>query len=129
MKAEDIRRVLVVGGGTMGQQIALQFALHGCDVVIYDLNDAVLEKARKRIGKLVRFVAPHQRIPPERAEGVMDRIATTPVAEEAAAGADLVSESVPEDPELKGRVLGMFDALCPPEAVFTTNTLPLYMCM
>jgi 3-hydroxybutyryl-CoA dehydrogenase len=125
MKAEDIRRVLVVGGGTMGQQIALQFALHGCDVAIYDLNDALLERARTRIGKLVRFVAQHQRIPPERAEGVMDRIAMTTDPEEASAGVNLVSESVPEDPELKGRVLGMFDALCPPEAIFTTNTSTL----
>ncbi len=125
MKAEDIRRVLVVGGGTMGQQIALQFALHGCDVVIYDLNDALLERARTRIGKLLRFMVQHQRIPAERAEGAMDRIVTTPVAEEAAAGVDLVSESVPEDPELKGRVLGRFDALCPPEAIFTTNTSTL----
>lgn len=43
----------------------------------------------------------------------------------AAAEADIVSESVPENPELKGRVLGTFNELCPERAVFTTNTSTL----
>jgi 3-hydroxybutyryl-CoA dehydrogenase len=46
-----------------------------------------------------------------------------PVA--AAAEVDLVSESVPEDPELKGRVLGQFNELCPQRTIFTTNSSTL----
>jgi 3-hydroxybutyryl-CoA dehydrogenase len=43
----------------------------------------------------------------------------------AGADADLLIECVPEDPELKGRVLGQFNELCPPRAVFGTNTSTL----
>ena len=43
----------------------------------------------------------------------------------AAAAADLVSESVPEDPALKGRVFAELHALCPPRTIFTTNTSTL----
>ena len=43
----------------------------------------------------------------------------------AAAEADLVSESVPEDPALKGRVFAELHALCPPRTIFTTNTSTL----
>jgi 3-hydroxybutyryl-CoA dehydrogenase len=43
----------------------------------------------------------------------------------AAATADLVSESVPEDPALKGRVFAELNALCPPRTIFTTNTSTL----
>jgi len=43
----------------------------------------------------------------------------------AAAEVDLVSESVPEDPELKGRVLGQFNELCPQRTIFTTNSSTL----
>lgn len=36
MKQDTIRRVLIIGAGTMGQQIAWQCASHGYDVVVYD---------------------------------------------------------------------------------------------
>ncbi len=125
MKGQDIRRVLVIGGGTMGRQIALQFALHDCEVAVYDIRTEALDKARPRMEKLSRIMARTQRIPEERVDRVMDRIVLTPDPEAAAADVDLVSESVPEDPALKGEVLGRFNALCRPEAVFTTNTSTL----
>jgi len=43
----------------------------------------------------------------------------------AARDADLLSEAVPEDPELKGRVLAEFNAACPPRTIFMTNTSTL----
>ncbi len=43
----------------------------------------------------------------------------------AAEDADLLSEAVPEDPALKGRVLAEFDPLCPPRTIFATNTSTL----
>jgi 3-hydroxybutyryl-CoA dehydrogenase len=51
----------------------------------------------------------------------------TPTADliAAASAADLVSESVPEDPALKGRVFAQLHTLCPPHTIFTTNTSTL----
>ena len=52
MKIDDIKRVLILGAGTMGQQIGLQCAMHGYDVVYYDLTQEILDKALKRVAKL-----------------------------------------------------------------------------
>ena len=125
MKAEDINRVLIIGAGNMGQQIATQFALHGCDVVMYDIKEELLEKATQRIGRMAGRIAAYQGISTEKAAAAVNRITMTTVAEVAARGIDLVSESVPEDPELKGRVFALFNKFCPPETIFTTNTSTL----
>ena len=52
MKVEDIRRVLIIGAGSMGQQIGFQCAIHGYDVALYDMADNIftMEKlAEERI--------------------------------------------------------------------------------
>jgi 3-hydroxybutyryl-CoA dehydrogenase len=42
MKIEDIKRVLIIGAGTMGQQIGFQCALHGYEVILYDIDPKAL---------------------------------------------------------------------------------------
>jgi 3-hydroxybutyryl-CoA dehydrogenase len=125
MTEPEIRKILVIGGGTMGKQIALQGALHGCNVVLYDLQTELLEKALAGIRKMAGRVAAHQGVPPGQAETILERIAATTDPKIAAADVDLVSESVPEDPALKERVFSLFGRLCPPHTVFTTNTSTL----
>jgi 3-hydroxybutyryl-CoA dehydrogenase len=58
-------------------------------------------------------------------DAALAKIAITAEASRAAADADLLCEAVPEDPDLKGRVLAEFDALCPPRTIFATNTSTL----
>jgi len=125
MTEQEIRKILVIGGGTMGKQIALQCALHGCNVILYDLQTELLEKALAGIRKMAGRVAAHQGVPPGQADTILERIAATTDPKIAAADVDLVSESVPEDPALKERVFSLFGRLCPPRTVFTTNTSTL----
>ncbi len=125
MKPEDIHRVLIIGGGTMGRQIALHFAMHGCNAVIYDIQQELLTKALAVIQKMAGTYVRLKRITPEEAEAAIGRITTTTVPEEAATDIDLISESVPEDPVLKGKVFSLFHSLCPPRTIFTTNTSTL----
>lgn len=125
MKAEDIQRVLIIGGGTMGRQIALHFAMHGCNVVIYDIQKEFLTKALSVIQKMAGSYVRLKRITQEDADAAIGRIKTTTVPEEAAVDIDLVNESVPEDPVLKGKVFSLFHSLCPPRTIFTTNTSTL----
>ena len=122
MTADEIRRILILGGGTMGQQIAFYFAVRGCDIVIYDIEGGILEKALLGIRKIAGSQIKLQQLTQEAADTAIGRISTTTDAEEAAADADLVSESVPEDPQLKGKVFSLFHTLCPPRTIFTTNT-------
>ncbi|MGC3994630.1 MAG: 3-hydroxyacyl-CoA dehydrogenase [Propionicimonas sp.] len=121
----EIRRVVVAGAGTMGQQIALQCATHGCEVVLLDTAQAALEAASARLAVLARHVADEPVFAGADVESAAAGIRLTTNAAEAASDADLVSESVPEDPDLKGRVLAELDAVCPARTIFATNTSSL----
>jgi 3-hydroxybutyryl-CoA dehydrogenase len=109
----------------MGRQIALQCATHGYDVMLYGRTPQRLEAASRQIGEYGAHLAAWGRLTPQGADAALARITTTNNAREAAARADLLSESVPEDPALKGRVLAHFNELCPRHAVFATNTSTL----
>ncbi|HBV93403.1 MAG: 3-hydroxyacyl-CoA dehydrogenase [Candidatus Dormibacteria bacterium] len=125
MRVEDVRRVLLIGSGTMGLQIGLQAATHGYEVVVYEIDSAAREAAPRRL----RAYAEEQRTAGVLAAGELERslARVTVTADPVAAGADsdVLIECVPEDPDLKGRVLAQFDGLCPPRTVFATNTSTL----
>ena len=125
MKVEDIKKVVIAGVGTMGQQIGAQCAIHGLEVVLYDIDHDILAKAFERIKKLLKSFTTSNRITQKEADAAIRRIRGTTNIGEAAANADLVSESVPEDPELKGKVFSQFNALCPDHTIFATNTSTL----
>ncbi len=125
MKIDDIRQVLIIGSGTMGQQIGFQCALSGYDVALYDMEQGILDNAMDRINRLANSFVSDGRLTKEAAEEVMEKIRTTIDAEDAGKKADFVSESVPEDPELKGRVFAQFNKICPAHTIFTTNTSSL----
>lgn len=125
MRIEDVHRITVVGAGTMGQQIAFQCAGHGYDVVVYDIDDGVLERAGAQIDAYAEGLEASGVITAEIRTLARQRITVTTDLSMAAADADLLSEAVPEDPELKGRVLGEFNAACPSRTIFMTNTSTL----
>jgi 3-hydroxybutyryl-CoA dehydrogenase len=121
MKADEIRNVLVIGAGTMGGQIALQCAMHGLDVALYDISADALSRGMERVRGYAAYLTGQGRISPT----VLDRIRPTTDLAAASAAADLVTESVPEDPLLKGQVFARLHALCPPRTIFTTNSSTL----
>lgn len=122
---DELRRILVIGAGTMGQQIGLQCAMYGYDVMLYDISPAALKAALAQVEVYTTELVSAGGLPPETAAASLKRITVTSHPDEAAADADLVSESVPEDPELKAKVFAQFHALCPPRTIFTTNTSSL----
>lgn len=124
MNVDDIRKILVVGTGTMGQKIALQCARFGYDVVAYDAFPKSVENARVRIPALAADLVAKQQMTPEASEAALSRFCYTSRPEDGA-DADLLSESVLEDPDLKAKIFAQFNQVCKPETVFTTNTSTL----
>ena len=121
----DIEKILVVGTGTLGSQIGFQCALHGYDTAMYDIDEAALARCREvheQIGEAVRTALGTSR---EEITAAHERISYTTDLAEAAAQADLVSESVPENPDLKRKVFAQLGELCPPRTIFTTNSSTL----
>jgi len=124
MNLEDIRKILVVGTGTMGQKIALQCARSGYEVIAYDPVAGSLENARVKIPAFAAELVKKGKLTPEASGTALSRIRYT-AAPEDGADADLLSESVLEDPDIKARVFARFGTICKPETVFTTNTSTL----
>ncbi|MGD1890649.1 MAG: 3-hydroxyacyl-CoA dehydrogenase [Cyclobacteriaceae bacterium] len=118
----DIKNVLIVGAGTMGQQIGLQSAIHGFSVTIYDIKEDALSTAQRRIKRYLDILEDDLE---DGRSSVEQRLRFTTNLIEAAHSADLVSESVPEDPELKGMVFGGLHQHAPQHCIFTTNTSTL----
>ncbi|MDY0132996.1 MAG: 3-hydroxyacyl-CoA dehydrogenase [Desulforegulaceae bacterium] len=120
-----INNVLILGAGTMGQQIGLQSAVSGFNVTIYDINEDFIKKAEERLPKLAKKIAASGRFSREAAEEGIKRIKFTTDPDEAGKNTDIISESVPEDPKLKGKVFAQFNTICPEHTVFTTNSSTL----
>jgi len=124
-RTSPIRRVAVLGAGTMGHGIAQLSAQVGCDVVIRDVEDrfldAGLQKIRWSLGKL----AERNRISKEQAELVLQRIRKTTDLKLAVSEADLVIEAVPEDLQLKKEIFTEVDEHAPAGAVLASNTSSL----
>jgi 3-hydroxybutyryl-CoA dehydrogenase len=125
MKINDIKKVLLLGAGTMGQQISIPCALAGFDVVIYDINEDALKKAMDGIPKIMAGMVLWKKATQDEADAALKRISTTTDPEAAAKDADIISESVPEKPELKVKIFSQFNKLCPERTIFTTNTSTL----
>ena len=116
-----VRRVAVIGGGTMGNGIAQAFATSGFDVELVDVKPELLAGALETIRKNVDRVAQKQGWPGERAPAVLARIHGG-VELEAARDCQVVVEAVSEDFALKRRVFESLDRLTPAETVLATNT-------
>jgi len=122
VELKDIKKIIVVGGGTMGQQIGFQCAAHGYHVSIYDIHEDVLENALQLLNGYADFLVSGGHLDRQAAESGLGRIKTTTNATEAAMDADLLIEAVPEEPTLKSKVFAEFNQLCPARTIFATNT-------
>lgn len=125
MRIEDIRKILIIGAGTMGQQIAFQCAVSGYEVVLYDISPTVSEVGMNRIAKLGGSFLKSGKFTQNDIDTAFQRIHCSHSPEAASVDIDFVSESVPEDPALKAQVFSQFNRLCPEHAIFTTNTSTL----
>ena len=121
----NIRRVLIVGSGTMGMEIGLQCALFACEVSLADADPAVLASLQDRARAYGQEIVAAGFLDAAGLEGTLARMTPVAAASDGAAGADLVVECVPEDPVLKGRVFAELDPVCPPRTIFATNTSTL----
>lgn len=117
----NIRRIAVVGGGTMGSGIAHVSALAGLEVVLIDTDPGALERAVAAIGRNLERQRAKGRIGPGDGAAALGRI--EPVSElEHLGDAGLVVEAVPEVAALKYEIFAELDRLAPPGAILASNT-------
>jgi 3-hydroxybutyryl-CoA dehydrogenase len=120
----EIRRVGVVGAGTMGHGIAHVAAAAGWDVLLHDTSAERIEAGLQAIRADLDKGVDKGKVTPAERDAVLARVRG---AEDlaAAAACDLVVEAVPESLELKRDVFGRIDRAAPDHAVLATNTSSL----
>jgi 3-hydroxybutyryl-CoA dehydrogenase len=122
MELQEIKNVLILGSGTLGLRIGLAAAINNYKVKIYDIHEQSFQQARKIQDSILKKLVNESKLDENQIDAIKMRIEWTIDPDYAAKDADLVSESVPEDRELKKRVWKQFGYLCPDEAILTTNT-------
>ena len=119
-----IKKVFVIGAGTMGNGIAQVSAQAGYDVVMSDIKDEFVKKGMDAISKsLDRSVKKGTMQESEKA-AIIARIKTTLDTKDAK-DADMVIEAAPEILELKKNIFKQLDEVCKPDAILATNTSSL----
>jgi 3-hydroxybutyryl-CoA dehydrogenase len=116
-----VKRVAVVGGGTMGNGIAQVFATSGFDVELVDAKPEFVERALGTIGKNLDRVAKKQGWEEAKAKAILARIRGG-TSLDAARDCQLAVEAVTESLELKRQVFTTLDAVAPAGAILASNT-------
>jgi len=117
----EIKTVGIIGAGTMGGGIAMNFATAGYQIKIVETTQEALDRGLKVVRGNYQRSADKGRFPQEEVEARMDRfdgrLAVADLAE-----CDLVIEAVFEDMDVKKGVFGKLDAVCKPGAILASNT-------
>ena len=127
MQLSDIKTVGVVGGGTMGFGIAINFALWGYPTIVSDLSDEVLAGTEAQIAHALELFVEGGLISGRRAEETRARITTTTDLAQLAGQSDFVTEVIIERLTDKQALFRQLDELCPPHTIFASNTSRLVL--
>ncbi len=119
--AAGVKKVAVVGGGTMGNGIAQTFAAAGFDVELVDVKPEFVERALGAIAASLARMAKKQEWPADRVPAVLARVHGG-TSLDVAHDCQVVIEAVNEDAALKRVIFQRFDAVAAPGAILASNT-------
>lgn len=122
MSKQKIKNVLVVGGGTLGSQIAWQTAFHGFNVTVYDVLEKGLDTSKAFHKEFADLFLTQRDATQQQINDTLNRISYTINLQDAVNDADIVSESIPENVELKIKFFTELGKIAPEKTIFTTNT-------
>lgn len=117
-----MKRIAVIGSGTMGNGIAHVFAQNNYDVALVDINADALKKALATIEKNLERQVAKELISASEKQASLARIKTFTSIKEGAAKADLVVEAATENIDLKLDLFRTLDKEAPESAILATNT-------
>ncbi len=117
----DIRKVGVIGAGTMGNGIAHVFAKSGFEVILCDVQQAFLDRGLQTIKKNLEREVAKNKLTTEQGEAATKRIHPTLDRKELAV-CDIIVEAASEKFEIKSELFRDLDSICRPEVILATNT-------
>lgn len=122
-----IKKIAVLGAGTMGHGIAEIFAMYKYDVNLYDPFEETIKNVKKVIGEELKFLAENNYIEEKEVEETLSRITLFSNFEEAVKDVDFVIEATLEKIELKQDLFEKLDKICKKDTILASNTSSLQL--
>lgn len=117
-----IHKICILGAGTLGSRVALQSAISGFEVHVYDIHQKALDFGQKTMEKILRQLVKAGQLNESQVPEIFSRIQFTLDPSEAVKDADFINESVTEEVDIKKKVWKQFGEIAPEKTWFTTNT-------
>jgi len=124
MQLSDIKKIAVIGCGTMGNGIAHVAAQNGYDIIIIDIDEKYLKKAMATITINLDRMVNKEKITEQDKTDTLSRITTTTDLM-AVKDCQLVIEAIVEKLDIKLGLFGKLDQICPPDTILASNTSSL----
>src|SRR5213080_491521 len=105
MEVQDIKKIVCIGGGTIGASWVTYYLWKGLDVYVQDISEQALERAKKLINSNLDFLAEKGVITPEMRQEAEGRAVYTVDMEKALTGSQFIQESAFESYEVKQSIV------------------------
>jgi len=119
-----MKKIFVLGAGTMGAGIVQTFAVSGCEVIMRDIKDEFVDRGLVTIKKNLERLVKKEKITEAEMEEILSRITGT-TDMNLAADCDLVVEAAVEIMKIKKEIFAELDKICKPETILSSNTSSL----
>ncbi|MGY0374419.1 3-hydroxybutyryl-CoA dehydrogenase [Clostridium sp. JNZ J1-5] len=119
-----MKKVCVLGAGTMGAGIAQAFAVKGYEVIVRDIKDEFVQRGLAGINKNLSKMVQKGKMEEAKKEEILSNITGT-VDLNMAADCDLIVEAAVENMEIKKQIFAELDKICKPETILASNTSSL----
>jgi 3-hydroxybutyryl-CoA dehydrogenase len=122
---QDIKKIAVLGAGTMGPGIAQTFAMGGYDVSMWTRSESTREKAKESLKASLKTFAEEGIIKAEDVDAIFNRVKFALTVPEAVEGADFVMETIVEKADAKRELFDELDKILPFDTILASNTSAL----
>jgi len=118
----EIKKIAIIGGGTMGNGIAHVFAMKGFEVNLVEMKEELADKALATISKNLDRQIKKEMISEDDKKSILDRINKIIGVENTPTDVDLVIEAIFEDKEVKMNIFNSLQPLIKSDSIFASNT-------
>src|SRR3989449_10192857 len=125
MRADDVKRIAVIGAGTMGAGIAQACAAAGFQVTMRDIEQRFVDGGFRRIKEPLQKRVEEGKMAQAEVDGILSKIRGVVPLKEAVIGAQVVIEAVFEKMDVKRELYAELEKLCPPDVLVASNTAAL----
>jgi 3-hydroxybutyryl-CoA dehydrogenase len=118
----DIKKIAILGAGTMGPGIAQMFAMGGYSVTMWTRSEATREKAKETLYKSLQTFVGEGLLPSDKLEETYAKVSFALTVEEAVKGADFIQETIVENKQAKIDLFAEVDKYVSDDCIIASNT-------